>query len=67
MLTRDKMIRSSVDIANKALLLDIMLKHKKEKMALLIEVSFPNDFGRNDAEIRKMIKYQDLKNEVKRK
>ena len=66
MLTHVKMIPSSVDIANKALCPDIVLKHKKEKLALLIEVSVPNDFGLNDTEIRKMTKYQDLKNEVKR-
>ena len=41
MLTQDKMIPSSVDITNKALHLDTVLKHKKEKSALLIEVSVP--------------------------
>ena len=66
MLTHDKMIPSSLGIANKASCPDIVLKHKKEKLALLIEVSVPNDFGLNDTEIRKMTKYQDLKNEVKR-
>ena len=54
------MIPLSVDIANKALHPDFVLKHKKEKSALLIKVSVPNDFG------PKMTKYQDLKNEVKR-
>ena len=44
----------------------MVLKHKKEKSALLIEVSVPNDFGINDTENRKMTKYQDLKNEVKK-
>ena len=33
---------------------------------MLIGVSVPSDFGRNNAEIKKMTKYQDLKNEVKR-
>ena len=65
MLTHDKMIPSSVNIENKALHPDIVLKHKKEKSALLIEVSVPNDFGLNETEIRKMTKYQDLKNEGK--
>ena len=65
MLTHDKMIPSSVGIAKKALCPDIVLKHKKEKSALLIEVSVPNDFGLNATEIRKMSKYQDLKNDVK--
>ena len=66
MLTCDKMIPSSVDIANKALHPDMVLKHKNKKSALLIEVSVPNDFGLNTSEIRKMTKYEDLKNEVKR-
>ena len=61
MLTHDP---SSVDIANKALRLDIVLKHKKENSALLIEVSVSNDFGLNASEISKMTKYQDLNNEV---
>jgi len=43
----------------------MVLKHKREKSALLIEISVPNDFGLNATEIRKMTKYQDLKNEVK--
>ena len=66
MLTHGEMIPSRVDIANEALCPDIVLKHKKEKSALFIEVSVPNDFGLNATEIRKMSKYQDLKNEVKR-
>jgi len=65
MLTHDKMISSSVDIANKALRPDIMLKHNDENSALLIKFSVPNDFRQQDTEIRKMTKYQDLKNEVK--
>ena len=58
MLMCDKMIPSSVDIANNALRPDMVLKHKKEKkMALLIELSVPNDFGLNATEIRKITKY----------
>ena len=64
MLTYDKMIPSSLDIANRALHPDMVFKNKKEKSALLIEVSVPNDFGLNATEISKMTKYQDLKNEV---
>ena len=64
MLLYGMMIPSSVDIANKALRSDIVRRHKKEKSALLIEVSVPNDFGLNATEIRIMTKYQDLKNEV---
>ena len=44
----------------------MVLKHKKEESALLIDVSVLNDFGLNATEIRKMTKCQDLKNEVKR-
>ena len=40
--------------------------YKKEMTPLLIEVSVPNDFGLNNAGIRKTTKYQDLQNEVKR-
>ena len=61
----DKMIPSNVDITNKAPRPDTVLNHKKgekKKSELLIEVSGPNDFGLNDTEIRKMTKYQDLKN-----
>ena len=36
-----------------------------KESTLLIEVSVPSDFGLNNAEIKKMTKYQDLKNEVK--
>ena len=58
-----------MNIENKALRPDIVCGHKKrkkKKTALLIEVSVPSDFGRNDAEIKKMSKYHDLKNGVKR-
>ena len=64
--TRDKMIPSNVDTANKTSRPDIVLKHKKEKTALLIEVSVPIDYGPIAPEIRKMTKCLDLKNEVKR-
>ena len=47
--------------------LDIVLRGKKtKKAALLIEVSVPSDFRLNNAEIKKMTKYQVLQNEVKR-
>ena len=66
MLTYDITIPSSVNRENKALRPDIRMRYKKEKKALLIEVSVPSDFGVNNAEIKKMTKYQDLKIEVKR-
>ena len=65
MLTYDQLIPSRVNIENKALWPDIVLRYKKENKALLIEVSEPCDFGLNNAEIKKMTKNQDLKNEVK--
>ena len=66
MLTYNLMILSSVSIKKKALRPDIVLRYKKEKKALLNEVSIPSDFGLNKIEIKKMTNYQDLKNEVKR-
>ena len=66
MLTYDLMIPSSMNIENKTLQPDIVLRYKKEKKALLIGVSVPSYFGVDNAEIKKMTKYQDLNNEVKR-
>ena len=66
MVTYDLMIPSSVNTVNKALRPDIVLRNKKEKTALLIEISVPSEFGLNNGEIKKMIKYQDLKNERSR-
>ena len=66
MLMYDNMIPSSVDIANKASRPNMVLKHKKEQSALVIEVSAPNNVGLTATEIRKMTKYQDLKNEINR-
>ena len=61
MLTYDLVIPSSVKIENKASQLDIILRNKKEKTALLIEISVPSNLGLNNAEIKKMTKCQDLK------
>ena len=52
--TYNLMIPSSVNIENSALRPDIALTYKKEKKALIIEVSVPSDFGLNNAEIKKM-------------
>ena len=65
MLTYDLMIPSSINKYNKTLRPDIVLRYKKENKALLIEVSVCSDFGLNNTEIKKLTKYQDLKNEVK--
>ena len=66
MLMYNLMIPLSVIMENKALQPDIVLRYKNENKALLIEVSVPSYIGLNNAEIKKMTKYQDLKNEVKR-
>ena len=57
MLTYDLKISLSVNIENKALRLDIVLRNKKENTAFLIEISVPSDFGLNNAEIKKTTKY----------
>ena len=62
MLTYDLMIPLSVKMENKAR----KQRYKKEKAALLIEVLVPRDFGLNNAEIKKIIKYPDLIIDVKR-
>ena len=46
--------------------LDIILGYETGKVELLIEMSEPCDFGINNTEIKKMMKYQHRKNEVKR-
>ena len=43
MLTYDLMITLSVNVENKALQPDIALRNKKEKTALLIEISIPSN------------------------
>ena len=49
MLPYDLMIPSSVNIENKVFRLDIVLRNKKEKTALLIEISVTHDFGLNNS------------------
>ena len=56
MLTYNLMIPLSVNIENKALRPDIVLRYKKENEALLIEVSIHSDLGLSNAEIKKMTK-----------
>ena len=50
-LTYDLMIPTSVNTENKALRLDIVLRYKMEKKALLIDISILSDFGLNNTEI----------------
>ena len=40
---------------------DIVVWHRTEKWAQIIDISVPSDFGLNRAEREKMNKYQDLK------
>ena len=61
-LTYDLMIPSSVNIENEALQPDIILGYKKREEC----IADTSDFGLNDAEIKKMTKHQDLKNELRR-
>ena len=49
MLAYNLMIPSSVNIENKALRQDIVLRNKKEKTALLTEISVCSSFGLNNA------------------
>ena len=66
-LTYDLMIQSSVNIENKALRPDIILRYKKKREEGIAKWGVTtSDLGLNNAEIKKMTKYQDLKNEVKR-
>ena len=44
----------------------VILRYKKENKALLIEISEHSYFVLNNAEMKKITKYQVLKNEVKR-
>ena len=44
---------------------DIVVWHRTEKWAKIIEVSVPNDFGLNRVEREKQNKYQDLKHDLR--
>jgi len=54
MLAYNLMIPFSVNIINKALQPNKVVRYKKEKKALLIEVSVPSDFDPNNSEIKKI-------------
>jgi hypothetical protein len=64
-LTYDRIIPTSRHIENGAVKPDIVLIDKTQKKALIIDVSVPSDFGLGRAEREKIIKYQDLKNDIK--
>ena len=61
----DKEIKAGRYIENKAVKPDIVVWDKQNKTAQIIEVNVPNDFGLNRGEREKVIKYQDLKNDLK--
>ena len=44
---------------------DILIWDKAKKTAKIVEVTVPNDFGLNRAERQKLLKYQDLKNDLR--
>ena len=61
----DKPIPTGRFIENKAIKPDIVIRNIKNKSALVIDISVPNDFGINRAEREKITKYQDLKHALK--
>ena len=61
----DKPIPTGRYIENSAIKPDIVIKDDKNRSALIIDVSVPNDFGINRAEREKVTKYQDLKNALR--
>ena len=54
MLAYNLMIPFSVNITNKALQPNKVVRYKKQKKALLIEVSVPSGFDPNNSEIKKI-------------
>ena len=61
----DKIIPTGRFIESGTVKPDLVVWNKKEKTALIIDVSVPNDFGINRAEREKVTKYQDLENAIK--
>ena len=61
----DKEIKAGRYIENSAIKPDIVIWDKEKRTAQIIEVNVPNDFGLNRGEREKVLKYQDLKNDLK--
>ena len=61
----DKIIPTGRFIESGAVKPDIVVWDRKERSAIIIDVSVPNDFGINRAEREKVTKYQDLKNALR--
>ena len=62
----DHIIRPGRYIEGNGIKPDIVIWNKNEKTGQIIDVSVPNDFGLNRAERAKLMKYQDLKNDLKK-
>ena len=61
----DKPLHCGRFIEGGAIKPDIVVWHRTEKWAKIIEVSVPNDYGLNRKEREKLDKYQDLKHDLK--
>ena len=61
----DKIIPTGRFIESGAVKPDIVVWDRKERSAIIIDVSVPSDFGINRAELEKVTKYQDLKNALR--
>ena len=61
----DKPIVLGCFVEGGALKPDIVIWDKVKKTAKIVEVTVPNDFGLNRAERQKLLKYQDLKNDLR--
>lgn len=64
-ITYDHHIPVARPILNSALRPDIVLFNKNRNTGLIIDVSVPGDFGISRQEREKIVKYQDLKNDMK--
>jgi hypothetical protein len=64
-ITYDRSIPVARHITNSALRPDIVVIDKRANKAWIIDVSVPNDYGIGRQEREKVVKYQDLKNDMK--
>ena len=64
-ITYDRVVPTGRFIESAAVRPDIVIIDNEKKTALVIDVSVPSDFGLGRAEREKIIKYQDLKNDIK--
>ena len=64
MITYDSVVPSSRHITNSAVRPDIVVMDKRTKKGYIIDVCVPNDYGIARQEVEKVVKYQDLKNDI---